>query len=363
MRTLNPKVSLLNPKSIIISEAMDIRTRQGLLNAMAAKVGKRMDALLIPLDLLSCVSRTEFSDKKAYIRWPKRQLNMLEEGLVNLLVVGFGESGRKTNEEVEEIIEFLKSTWRILGITETIHHTCYAWVLFHQHEAMTDGDKIESYVSSSIKIAFVRILQDFETMTNATDEHPLALLGDETKKHLKNDATVFMPVLSQWHPQAVSVSASLWKQVALGRHYSSCTNSDNTLYELNLHPCCHTMSLYGPSHLNKLEDSIWERWIRRQKQGKSNRCIIKRGLQMTAYEKKVSIEVGKISMQQLTGTKIIFWDLREPFIENLYRPSEPLYVELSHCLLVMAENVKLPSSTSYIKFLLMEFLTWEMYGV
>ncbi|KAI3788174.1 hypothetical protein L2E82_00889 [Cichorium intybus] len=141
---------------------------------------------------------------------------MLEEGLVNLLVVGFGESGRKaseirillariedsesfapsvgelqrveclrslseiaialaerpargdlTGEEVEELIEFLKSTWRILGITETIYHTCYVWVLFCQ------------------------ILQDVETISKATDEHPLALLGDETKKHLKKDATVF----------------------------------------------------------------------------------------------------------------------------------------------------------------------------
>ncbi|CAI9264124.1 unnamed protein product [Lactuca saligna] len=81
-----------------ISEAMDIRTRQGLLNAMAGKVGKRMDALLIPLELLSCVSRTEFSDKKAYIRWQKGQLNMLEEGRVNHPVVGFGESGRKASE-------------------------------------------------------------------------------------------------------------------------------------------------------------------------------------------------------------------------------------------------------------------------
>ncbi|CAI9282067.1 unnamed protein product [Lactuca saligna] len=35
-------------------------------------------------------------------------------------------------EEVEEILELLKSMWRILGITETIHHTCYAWVLFRQ---------------------------------------------------------------------------------------------------------------------------------------------------------------------------------------------------------------------------------------
>lgn len=57
-----------------ISEAMDIRTRQGLLNALAGKVGKRMDTLLIPLELLCCISRTEFSDKKTYIRWQKRQV-------------------------------------------------------------------------------------------------------------------------------------------------------------------------------------------------------------------------------------------------------------------------------------------------
>ncbi|GMI83308.1 proton ATPase translocation control 1 [Hibiscus trionum] len=198
-----------------ISEAMDIRTRQGLLNALSGKVGKRMDTLLIPLELLSCISRSEFSDKKAYIRWQKRQLNMLAEGLVNHPAVGFGESGRKTSEfrillakieeseafppstgevqrteslrslreiaiplaerpargdltgevchwadgyhlnvrlyekllvsvfdvlddgklteEVEEILELLKSTWRVLGITETIHYTCYAWILFRQY--------------------------------------------------------------------------------------------------------------------------------------------------------------------------------------------------------------------------------------
>ncbi|KAK4746957.1 hypothetical protein SAY87_025994 [Trapa incisa] len=198
-----------------ISEAMDIRTRKGLLNALVGKVGKRMDTLLIPLELLCCISRTEFSDKKAYIKWQKRQLYMLEEGLVNHAVVGFTESGRKASElrihmakieesesfpistgeiqrteslralreitiplaerpargdltgevchwadgyhlnvriyeklllsifdvldegklteEVEEILELLKSTWRVLGITETIHYTCYAWVLIRQY--------------------------------------------------------------------------------------------------------------------------------------------------------------------------------------------------------------------------------------
>lgn len=57
-----------------ISESLDIKTRQGLLNALIGKVGKRMDGLLIPLELLCCISRTEFSDKKAFIKWQKRQV-------------------------------------------------------------------------------------------------------------------------------------------------------------------------------------------------------------------------------------------------------------------------------------------------
>ncbi|XP_061348884.1 protein unc-13 homolog isoform X2 [Gastrolobium bilobum] len=375
-----------------ISDSMDIRTRQGLLNALVGKVGKRMDTLLIPLELLCCISRTEFSDKKAFIRWQKRQLKVLEEGLVNHPVVGFGESGRKTNElrillakieeseflpsstgelqrteclrslreiaiplaerpargdltgeichwadgyhfnirlyeklllsvfdmldegklteEVEEILELLKSTWRVLGITETIHHTCYAWVLFRQYvitseqgvllhaieqlkkiplmeergqqershlkslrskvegerdmsflqsfltpiqrwvdkllgdyhmhfnEAsatmekivavamitrrllleepettmqslpISDRDQIELYISSSIKNVFTRTVQVVERV-DPSYEHPLALLAEELKKLLKKDSVTFMPVLSQRHPQATVVSASL----------------------------------------------------------------------------------------------------------------------------------------------------------
>lgn len=60
-----------------ISEDMDIRTRRALLSAMVGKVGKRMDTLLIPLELLCCISRTEFSDKKSYIKWQKRQVSFL----------------------------------------------------------------------------------------------------------------------------------------------------------------------------------------------------------------------------------------------------------------------------------------------
>lgn len=376
-----------------ISESMDIRTRQGLLSALVGKVGKRMDNFLVPLELLCSVSRTEFSDKKAYLRWQKRQLNMLEEGLVNHPVAGFVEFGSKVKElqillrkfeeseslppssgevlraeflrslrdistslaerpargdlagevchwadgyplnvklyekmlcsvfdvldegkfteEAEEILEFLQLTWRILGITETIHNTCYAWVLFRQfaitgeetllpvvikhlrkiplkeqmgpqerlhlkslcclhewdgrsqkltflqsflfpiqgwadkklgdyhlhfsegssimteiatvamitrrilieeHEDVMELDeqeKIETYISSSIKNALARVTHSIEAKSDTTDEHVLTLLAEEIKKLLKKESSTFSPVLSRWHPQAAIISASL----------------------------------------------------------------------------------------------------------------------------------------------------------
>ncbi|XP_078152994.1 plant/protein (DUF810) isoform X1 [Carex rostrata] len=378
-----------------ITEAMDIRTRQGLLNSLVGKVGKRMDNLLIPLELLCCVSRTEFSDKKAYIKWQKRQLNILEEGLINHTVVGFGELGRKINElrnllrkieesetlppgqaeiqrteclrslrevattlserpargdlpgevchwadgyhlniklyvtmlssvfdvleegklteEVEEILELLRSTWRILGITETIHDTCYSWILFrqfvitgeqsllplviehlrkvplkeqrgpqerlhlkalkcsvegeegryqdymffqsflspvqkwvdkmlndyHLHFSEMPGmmadilsvamltrrilleesekqvsdspnrEQIDHYITSSVKFAFSRITQEAEDKADSSGEHFLATLAEETKKLMKKDSTLYLPILAQWHPQAAVASASL----------------------------------------------------------------------------------------------------------------------------------------------------------
>lgn len=700
-----------------ISEAMDIRTRQGLLNALAGKVGKRMDTLLIPLELLCCISRTEFSDKKAYIKWQKRQLNMLEEGLLNHAAVGFSESGRKASElrmllakieeseslatsageiqrteclrslkeiaiplaerpargdltgeishwadgyhlnvrlyeklllsvfdildegklteEVEEILELLKSTWRVLGITETMHYTCYAWILFRQyvmtneqgmlqhaihqlkkiplkeqrgpqershlrslhskvdvgdgfHEmsllqsfllpvqrwadkrledyhmhfaegsvlmenvvkvamvsrrllleepehaiqsgSVSDRDQIESYVSSSIKNAFARILLAVDKL-EATHEHPLALLANESKKLLKTDSSTFMPILRQWHPQATIVSASLthklygqklkpfldhaehltedvasvfpaadsleqyikslisstcgdenadfynkklipyqiesisgtlvlrwvnsqlarilsWVERAIQqerwdpispqqRHGSSIVEvyriieetvdqfftftipmrstelnsmlrgidnafqvyanrvTDNLAGKEELIPpepvltrfkkeagikafvkkelfdtpripderrsveinirttptlCVQLNTLYyAISQLNKLEDSIYERWSRRQRDNLSNGKS--KSLMQKAFDgsrKDLNASIDRIC--EFTGTKIVFWDLRESFIENLYKPSvsqsrleslvEPLDVELNQLCHIIVEPLR-----------------------
>ncbi|XP_058226009.1 protein unc-13 homolog isoform X1 [Rhododendron vialii] len=677
-----------------ISEAMDIRSRQGMLNAMVGRVGKRMDTLLIPLELLCCISRTEFPDKKAYIRWQKRQLNMLEEGLINHPAVGFGESGRKASElrillakieeceflpssmgelqrteclrslreiviplaerpargdltgevshwadgyhlnvrlyeklllsvfdvldegklteEVEEILELLKSTWRILGITETIHSTCYAWVLFRQFvitseqgmlqhaieqlnkipmkeqrgqqerlhlksllsrvereegvreftflqsflspikkwadkqlgdyhlhfsedsalmegivavsmlsrrllleepemalQSVTDKDQIETYISLSLKTAFTRALHEVETVADATNEHPLALLAEQSKKLLQKEATMFMPILSQRHPQAIVVSASLlhrlygnklkpfingaehltedvvsvfpaadsleqhvmtlimsvyeettaeahfrkltlykietvsgtlvlrWVNAQLGRilgwveraiqqehwdpvspqqrHGSSIVEvyriveetvdqffalkvpmrlgEMNSLFrgidnafqvyakhvvdkiaskedlippvpiltrhkkelgikafvKRELHDprlpdvrtsteitvlttptlCVQLNTLhYGISQLNKLEDSIWDRWTRKRTQEKLVKRSIdensRSSMQKDTFDgsrKDFNVAIDRLC--EFTGTKIVFWDLREPFIDNLYKPSVP----------------------------------------
>lgn len=58
------------------------------------------------------------------------------------------------HQEAEEILELLRSTWRTLGITETVHDTCYAWVLFRQVNPWW----------SKIKAKFVEILFFFSVL-------------------------------------------------------------------------------------------------------------------------------------------------------------------------------------------------------
>eukprot|EP00249_Psilotum_nudum_P007988 c20960_g1_i1 orf=699-4043(-) len=218
-----------------ISEAMDRRTREGLLHAAGGRVGKRMDTLLIPLELLCSISSADFSDRKAFLRWEKRQLNVLEEGLLNHPSISLESTDRtaaelrtfitkieeaemlpspagpaqhaealkamrgaalalaeraargdqtgevchwadgyhlnvrlyerllcsafdvldegKLVEEVEEIIELLKSTWRVLGITQAMHDTCYTWVLFRQFVLTGELDLLQHAVLEMKRIA------------------------------------------------------------------------------------------------------------------------------------------------------------------------------------------------------------------
>ncbi|KAG6787756.1 hypothetical protein POTOM_003801 [Populus tomentosa] len=164
-------------KDLQISEVMDIRTRQGLLNALAGKVGKRMDTLLVPLELLCCISTFRISDKKAYIPVAKKQDSSVMEDVVLVAMI----TRRLLLEESEMAM---------------------------QRTSVMDHDQIESFIASSIKNAFTRILVVVDKL-DAMDEHPLALLAEEIKKLLKKESTIFTPILSQRNPQAIVVSASL----------------------------------------------------------------------------------------------------------------------------------------------------------
>ncbi|KAI3526108.1 hypothetical protein L1887_05312 [Cichorium endivia] len=215
MRTLNPKVSLLNPKSIIISKASDIRAAE--CNGWKSGSVDESESFALSVGELQRVEC----------------LRSLSE-----IAIALAErpSSWKTNRGSGINNQVSKVNMAILGITETIHHTCYAWVIFCQ------------------------ILQDVESMSNVTE--------------------------------AVAVSASLvhalWKQIETisGTLVLSWVNAQLSRI------------------LGWVERAVQqERWEPVQQRHGSSVIEVHRIVEeMTAYEKKALIEVGKISMQQLTGS-------------------------------------------------------------
>ncbi|BBN07882.1 hypothetical protein MPTK1_4g07000 [Marchantia polymorpha subsp. ruderalis] len=215
-----------------ISVADDRRTREALLTASSTRGGRRMDSMLLPLELLCAVPTSQFLDRKFHSRWRKRQISLIEEGLLHHPYVPLSPSDRTSAElrvlinkleeaetlpspagpaqhaealrslrgvglalaervgrgdhtgevchwadgyhlnvrlyakllgsvfdvldegqlveEVEEILELLKSTWRVLGITQTVHDTCYTWVLFRQY-IMTGEEALLQHATQQMK--------------------------------------------------------------------------------------------------------------------------------------------------------------------------------------------------------------------
>ncbi|CAI9286579.1 unnamed protein product [Lactuca saligna] len=110
------------------------------------------------------------------------------------------------------------------------------------------------------------------------------------------------------------------------------------------------------------KDSIWERWIRKQKQGESNKRSTNDNLRKESFDgsrKDINAAIDRIC--EFTGEnifqnlsyhgQIILWDLREPFIENVYRPSvsesrlettliEPLDVEPNQLCDIIVEPLR-----------------------
>ncbi|KAF5456472.1 hypothetical protein F2P56_025955 [Juglans regia] len=65
-----------------VSEAMDSRVRRALLRIAAGQVGRRIESVVVPLELLQQLKLSDFPDQQEYDAWQKRTLKVLEAGLL-----------------------------------------------------------------------------------------------------------------------------------------------------------------------------------------------------------------------------------------------------------------------------------------
>ncbi|KAF7817119.1 protein unc-13-like protein [Senna tora] len=65
-----------------VSEAMDSRVRRALLRISAGQVGRRIESVVVPLELLQQLKLSDFADSQEHEEWQKRTLKVLEAGLL-----------------------------------------------------------------------------------------------------------------------------------------------------------------------------------------------------------------------------------------------------------------------------------------
>ncbi|XP_023002200.1 uncharacterized protein LOC111496130 isoform X1 [Cucurbita maxima] len=65
-----------------VSETVDSRVRRALLRISAGQVGRRIESVVVPLELLQQLKATDFTDHQEYEVWQKRTLKVLEAGLL-----------------------------------------------------------------------------------------------------------------------------------------------------------------------------------------------------------------------------------------------------------------------------------------
>ncbi|KAI3443733.1 hypothetical protein Pfo_000398 [Paulownia fortunei] len=65
-----------------VSEQTDSRVRRGLLRVAAGQLGRRIEAMVLPLELLQQLRSSDFTTQQEYDAWQKRTLKILEAGLI-----------------------------------------------------------------------------------------------------------------------------------------------------------------------------------------------------------------------------------------------------------------------------------------
>ncbi|XP_039028152.1 protein unc-13 homolog [Hibiscus syriacus] len=65
-----------------IPETIDSRVRRSLLRIGGGLVGRRIESVVLPLELLQQLKQSDFTDQQEYVEWQRRNLKVLEAGLL-----------------------------------------------------------------------------------------------------------------------------------------------------------------------------------------------------------------------------------------------------------------------------------------
>ncbi|XP_057478362.1 LOW QUALITY PROTEIN: protein unc-13 homolog [Actinidia eriantha] len=65
-----------------VSETVDSRIRRALLRIAAGQVGRKIESMVLPLELLQQFKSSDFTDQEEYEAWQRRNLKILEAGLL-----------------------------------------------------------------------------------------------------------------------------------------------------------------------------------------------------------------------------------------------------------------------------------------
>ncbi|RDX82122.1 hypothetical protein CR513_37132, partial [Mucuna pruriens] len=192
-----------------VSELTDTRVRRALLRVAAGQLGRRIESMVLPLELIQQLKCSDFPSEQEYEAWLRRNLKVLEAGLLlhprlpldkadnfalrlHHIIHGglekpmdIGKDSESMHalrsvvmslawrslegsvsetchwadgfplnlriyqtlleacfdnhentcviEEVDEVLELIKTTWVVLGMNEMLHNVCFSWLLFQRY--------------------------------------------------------------------------------------------------------------------------------------------------------------------------------------------------------------------------------------
>ncbi|BAT72857.1 hypothetical protein VIGAN_01029900 [Vigna angularis var. angularis] len=194
-----------------VTEVTDTRVRRALLRVAAGQLGRRIESMVLPLELMQQLKCQDFASEQEYETWLRRNLKVLEAGLLlhpllpldkpdisalslqqiihgglekpmdigkdnesmhalrkvvmslacrssdgsvtdtchwadgfplnfriyQTLLEACFDNHEETSviEEVDEVLELIKTTRVILGMNEMLHNVCFSWTLFQRYVA------------------------------------------------------------------------------------------------------------------------------------------------------------------------------------------------------------------------------------